>query len=264
MPVPTVTDQAICVRVWDWSETSQTVSVFGRETGMVRAVAKGAKRENAKFSGGLEVPTRGEMVVSLKAGETLSLLTAWDLQELFPGVRRTLGGFYAGMCAVELVSHALTEQDPHPRLFDGLLAALRAVGSADGDRVAVLGLLWLVLDETGHRPELEMDVLTGAVVEPATTYGFVPSRGGITVDPRVGPSVRKPVWRVRGETVELLRRLAAGSGGGGMGNGSASDAAVERALRLLLLYYSETFHARPSGVEAFLAGGQGAQVGGSD
>src|SRR4051812_20305466 len=68
-----VTDQAVCIRQWDWSETSQTVSLFGRETGVVRAIAKGSKREHSRFSGGLEVMTRGEMIVHIKAGDSLSL-----------------------------------------------------------------------------------------------------------------------------------------------------------------------------------------------
>ena len=40
-----VKDIAICVRHWDWSETSQTVSILCREHGLVRAVVKGARRE---------------------------------------------------------------------------------------------------------------------------------------------------------------------------------------------------------------------------
>ena len=62
----TVTDDAVCIRQWDWSETSQTVSVFAREHGLLRGVAKGSKRENSRFSGGLEVLTRGEVMAIVK------------------------------------------------------------------------------------------------------------------------------------------------------------------------------------------------------
>ena len=85
--MPTVIDQAICIRHWDWSETSQTVSLFARDTGIVRGMAKGARREKAPFSGGLEVLTRGEMVAIIKPSSDLANITAWDLQETFPAAQ---------------------------------------------------------------------------------------------------------------------------------------------------------------------------------
>jgi recombinational DNA repair protein (RecF pathway) len=42
--VPPIIDQAIVVRLWDFSETSQTVSLFLREHGMLRGLAKGSRR----------------------------------------------------------------------------------------------------------------------------------------------------------------------------------------------------------------------------
>ena len=88
-----VRDQAICIRHWDWSETSQTVSLFCREHGLIRGVAKGAKREKSTFSGGLELMTRGEVVASLKNTDTLSTLTSWNLLETFSASRGSLHGF---------------------------------------------------------------------------------------------------------------------------------------------------------------------------
>ncbi|MBM4027044.1 MAG: DNA repair protein RecO, partial [Planctomycetes bacterium] len=37
-------DQAICLRTVDYSETSQVVTLFARQAGKVRAIAKGSKR----------------------------------------------------------------------------------------------------------------------------------------------------------------------------------------------------------------------------
>ena len=37
----TIHDQGVCIRHWDFSETSQTVSLFGRSLGVVRGLAKG-------------------------------------------------------------------------------------------------------------------------------------------------------------------------------------------------------------------------------
>ncbi|HAC09503.1 MAG TPA: DNA repair protein RecO, partial [Phycisphaerales bacterium] len=53
--MPTIRDEAVCVRHWDFSETSQTVSLFLRDHGLVRGLAKGARRERGSFSGGFDL-----------------------------------------------------------------------------------------------------------------------------------------------------------------------------------------------------------------
>lgn len=223
--MPAIPDQAICLRQWDWSETSQTVSLFTREHGLVRALAKGAKRENAAFSGGIDPLTRGQAMLILKPSADLATLTAWDLQEIFPPLRRSLPTFYTGMYIADLVHHLVQDRDPHPAFFDQLLAALRTLGPAEHSASALLRLQWAALVEAGYRPELDADVSTGALLEPAAAYSFAPRLGGFTVSP-VSPS-----WRVRSETLILLRAIAEGQ--------EPSGPSVERANRLLAAYTRE-------------------------
>jgi DNA repair protein RecO (recombination protein O) len=230
--VPTVIDQAICIRQWDWSETSQTVSLFARETGMVRGIAKGSRREKGAFSGGLEVLTRGEMVAIIKPGADLANITAWDLQEIFPALRRSLGVFYASMYLADLAHHAVSDRDPHPALFDALLAALRDVAPG-AERPAVLRYQWATLVETGYRPEVDLDVASGLPLGGARTYAFAPHQGGFTRD--AGP-YGGPLWRARAETLDLLRTL---SRDGGADLAGASPDAVDRSSRLLDAYLRE-------------------------
>ena len=243
MRVAQVRDEAICIRQWDWSETSQTVSLFCRQTGVIRGIAKGAKRENARFSGGIEVLSRGEVIASVKTQGQLSLLIAWDLLESFPAARASLSAFYAGMTMLDLVHHAVHEHDPHPGLYDALLAALRGLGSAESDRRALLGVLWAVLVETGHQPELRRDVGGSEPLARARSYAFSPRLGGLTPD----AGARADVWRVRSETVELLRRLEQGAA-----DGQADGASVDRATRLLGRYFREVFACDPPTLQRWL------------
>jgi DNA repair protein RecO (recombination protein O) len=227
--VPTVIDTAICIRHWDWSETSQTVSLFARETGVVRGIAKGSRREKSPFSGGLEVLTRGEVVAIVKPGADLANITAWDLREIFPALRRSLPAFYAGMYLADLAHQAVSDRDPHPALFDALLGALRGL-SPSAERRSVLTFQWRALVETGYRPEVDRDVVRGEALAPAATYAFAPRLGGFTRDGEVAPG---PLWRARAETLEQLRALDRGEGAGG------SMEAVERSSRLLDAYLRE-------------------------
>jgi len=247
--VATIRDEAICVRLWDWSETSQTVSLFTREHGMLRGLAKGAKREHSPYSGGFELLTRGEIVAIVKKEGQLATLTAWDLVEPYRALRGTLAGFYSGCAAADIVHHAVTDHDPHPALYDAMVEALGRIELNPGG--AMLGLVWSTLCETGYRPSLDLSRgdagAAGGVggAEPET-FGFSPRLGGLVGDPAFGGGGEGPVWRVRGETVAVLRGMDRGAGVAG------SAASVSRALRLLLAYLSEILGREPPAVRPFL------------
>ena len=72
--MPVAHDQGVCIRHWDFSETSQTVSLFGRGLGLVRGLAKGARRERGSFSGGIGLLARGEIVAVVKPEHVALLL----------------------------------------------------------------------------------------------------------------------------------------------------------------------------------------------
>lgn len=219
-----VVDEGLCLRTWDWSETSQTALVLFRGSGMLKVLAKGAKRERGPFSGGLETLTRGEGRVYLKPTASLVTLGSWDLEERFDGARRTLFGFYGAMYIVDMVSHALTEADPHPPLFEAICASLREMdaaggGGAGGDASegvmghvmeGVLGAQWATLVEGGHRPELHVSVEDGRELTPSEVYAFVPSEGAFMDGRSRAREIGQEVWRVRRSTVQLLRGLEDG------------------------------------------------------
>lgn len=224
-------DDAICIRVWDWSETSQTVSLFCRSLGVVRGLAKGAKRQDARFSGGYELFTRGQAGVLLKSGDALATLTAWDLSEIFPGVRRDLGRFHAAMAMLDLTHQMIRDHDPHEAMFDALVAAGRSLGR-EGVAVpaaALLRFLWVTLVECGYRPDLSRDARLDKALDLDAVRVFVPRLGGFSAQAEMG----EDAWRVRPATVRLLHAVE------GDAAESAETDAVVRAVALLAAYVRE-------------------------
>lgn len=235
--MPPVHDEAICIRQWDWSETSQTVSLFCREQGVLRALAKGARRPKAPFSGGIEVLTRGRAGVIVKQSSDMAILTEWDLVEQFPSLRRSLEAHYAALYMTELVHHAVHDHDPHPALYDAMLGGLRLLDEELPRRVVLLNFQWAVLVETGYRPQLDTDVRTGEPLEPGASYRFGPSLGGVMPD-AVPATETAGTWRVRRETIEILRGLPLDAGGAGAAGatGAPKLESIDRAGRLLAAY----------------------------
>jgi len=225
-PVPTIQDHAVCLRQWDWSETSQTVSLMTREHGLIRCIAKGSKREKSAFSGGLEIATIGDMVAIIKPNSDLALLTAWDLVEPMYLIRHSLERFHACMFVIDLIPRLISDHDPHPELYDALVRTLEAIvsprASLDQHRLhaQLAWYQWQLLECTGARPELMGDVFTGEELdEDAQILGFSPLHGGLTLDPKHlseqtengrALGALSDTWRVRRSTVDLLRRLRSG------------------------------------------------------
>lgn len=147
-------DIAICLRQWDYSETSQTAALLCRRLGLVRVLGKGTRRPDPRFSGGLEIGTLGEAVIMPKSSSSLATLGGWDLRETFRASRADLAGYYAAMFAIEVAQSILPEGEPHPVVFDALNALL-ARSAEESWQIAVADYLWNLLGDTGYQPSTE-------------------------------------------------------------------------------------------------------------
>lgn len=222
-------DQAICIRQWDFSETSQTVSLLGRALGGIRGLAKGARRERGSFSGGIDLLTLGEVGVILKRDAELATLTEWDVQETFPRLRDDLSANRAGWYVADVLGRMLPPLDPHPTLFDDTVRLLRALGDGHGVDRCMLRFQWCLLVETGWQPDLE-DPAPGS-----GTLAFDPQEGRLLAD-----AGQPDAWRVRRGTLEAIRSIIDGS------IGDIEGEPVQRANKLLAAHIRNVLGEEPA------------------
>ena len=214
---------ALVVKGTDWSETSRIVTLFGRDVGKIRALAKGGRRLKSNFETALDLLNVCQIMFLRKASGGLDLLTEARVEERFPYLRSDLAALYAGYYVAELLADGTQDYDPHPALFDAALATLRELAgptvpgtTASPDRlfgaVSSFELVWL--RELGYRPRLEACV---GCDRPRTRppdddrpVGFSPMLGGI-VCPACRPAARD--WRpLSAAGWQTLRGLTAGVG----------------------------------------------------
>src|SRR5690349_9300223 len=120
--MPLVRDRCICLRKFEYSETSQILTLFSRDYGLLRAIAKGAHRVTkagaSKFGGGIDLLDVGDAVFTHSPEKDLATLTEWTLREGHLELRRGLRGMYLGLYAAELMAMLFEEHDAHVELFD--------------------------------------------------------------------------------------------------------------------------------------------------
>jgi DNA repair protein RecO (recombination protein O) len=174
---------ALVVRTTDWSETSRICTLWTRELGKVRALAKGGRRLKSNFEVALDLLTVCSIVFLRKSSGGLDLLTEAQVVERFPRLRSDLTALYAAYYVAELLGDWTEDYDPHPALFDETRATLRELGTAAGQTGLRLARFELVLlRELGYRPVLENCIVCGRGMEgqvEGRRLGFSVAAGGV-------------------------------------------------------------------------------------
>ena len=193
--MPAEKAQALVLRTTDWSESSRIATLWTREFGKVRVLAKGGRRLKSNFENALDLLTLCRIVFLRKSSSgfgspSLDLLTEAQVVERFPRLRTDLPALYAAYYIAELLSDWTEDYDPHPLLFDEVLAALRTLGQADtiaqstGLRLARFELV--LLRELGYTPTLTSCAVCGREIRAtlagasgSTTLAFSSAAGGM-------------------------------------------------------------------------------------
>jgi DNA repair protein RecO (recombination protein O) len=182
--MPMVKGTALVLRTTDWSETSRIATLWSREFGKVRALAKGGRRLKSNFESALDLLNVCDIVLLRKSSGSLDLLTEARVVRRFPGLRTDLAALYAGYYLAELLADWTEENDPHPALFDDALATLEDLGRSSGKETAVpagqriMRFEMVFLRALGFGPALESCASCERPVE-ARGLAFSASAGGV-------------------------------------------------------------------------------------
>jgi DNA repair protein RecO (recombination protein O) len=157
--VPSENALGLVLRTTDWSDTSRIATVWTRERGKVRGLAKGGRRLRSGFESALDLLTLCRISLLRKSSGSLHLLTEAQVVRRFPGLSTHLRALYAGYYVAELLADWTEEDDPHPVLFDEALDALSTLAEPGAEPDTVIGprlarFELVLLRELGYSPML--------------------------------------------------------------------------------------------------------------
>ncbi len=201
--------QAIVIRAVAFGETSAVVTLFTREFGKLRGLAKGAWRPKSAFDGALDLLSTCQVLVLRKSAGQLDLLTEARLDRRFR-VGGSVAAVRAAMQVAELLDVLTAEADPHPELFDAAEATIVALSAWRGPDASVGTLLvhteLTFLRLAGHAPALDACAECQAALPAAGRTAFGMLDGGLLC-PHCRPGKRSVV-AVSAGALDALRRLA--------------------------------------------------------
>jgi len=168
---------ALVLRTTDWSESSRIATLWTREFGKVRVLAKGGRRLKSPFENALDLLTLCRIVFLRKSSDSLDLLTEAQVIQRFPRLRTDLAALYAAYYVAELLSEGTRDYDPHPLLFDEALDTLQTLSGAEC-ALRVTRFEMVLLRELGYSPVLDHCAgCGGSVVE--TELAFSAMANGV-------------------------------------------------------------------------------------
>jgi DNA repair protein RecO (recombination protein O) len=191
----------LIIRTTDFSETSRIVTVWTRELGKVRALAKGGRRLKSNFEVALDLLMVCDMVL-LRKSSGLDVLTEARVRERFPQLRQDLSALYSAYYVAEMLGDWTQDHDPHANLFDEAIATLQTLGQPGVNTGPCLAHFELVLlRELGYGPALAFCADCGEdLTDDSRELGFSAAGGGVLCV-RCQPKHREkrllasPVWQ---------------------------------------------------------------------
>ncbi len=157
-------------------EADRIVTVYSRERGKLRAVARGVRRTTSKLRGHLE--TLSHVAVSISEGRSLDAITEAQSIHAFRGLREDLQTVSEAVYMAELVDGFSADSSPDAKIFDLFLGSLVQLDEGRSSPQLVRFFEVQLLASSGFGPEFQRCVECGIVLEPRE-HVFSLAMGGI-------------------------------------------------------------------------------------
>lgn len=196
--------EAVVVRAADFGEGDRLVTLLTPFGGLVRAVARGARKPKSRLGGNVDLLRH--IKVSVAEGRSLHSVSQVESLTSLRGLHSGLEKMSTGLYMAEVAERLSAEGGSNPPLFNHLVYMLQRL---DDEALHPLMPRWFdmqVLRINGSLPAIIECVDCGAQLEPES-HVFSPSRGGL-VCPDCRASENDVLLPASMNTIKLLRHMA--------------------------------------------------------
>jgi DNA repair protein RecO (recombination protein O) len=195
--------EGVVLRHADWGETDRLLTLYTRERGKVRAIAKGARKIRSRKAGHLEPFTR--VTLQLARSHDLPIVTQADTLDAYMLIHESLAKTGQAAYIVELLDRFTYEDDTENyRIFRLLTEVLSRLENEPDPWLAVRYYEVRLLDLLGYRPHWFECANCGREIKAEDQY-FSAARGGVLC-PTCGKGF-SGVWSISVEALKYLRHF---------------------------------------------------------
>lgn len=176
MPPPkTYRAEGLVLKSIPFGEADLLVTLYSRDSGKLKAVAKGARRSNSKIVGHFEPLTVAKL--SLARGRSLDIVNQVEVTENFSSLKSELTTLARGLYVVELVEGFGSEASSNQQLYDLAIETLGAIQEHPSWELILRRFELHLMRVSGFMPELFHCVDCRKALEPEQ-HRFSPDAGG--------------------------------------------------------------------------------------
>lgn len=172
----TFRSEAIVLKRTDFGEADRLLTLFSRERGKIRAVAKGARKPQSRKTGHVDLFMRTNFFFA--EGRDLAIITQAEMVEAYPALREDLVRTTYAAYVVELLDRFTVEEDRHVNIYNLLADALGWLATSEDLLLAARFYELRLLSLTGFQPQLFRCVACGADIQEQDQF-FSAELGGL-------------------------------------------------------------------------------------
>jgi DNA repair protein RecO (recombination protein O) len=200
---------AIIMRVKEIRESDLLVTFFARDKGLLRGVARGARRSFKRFVNCFETFSLVNLEYETRGEDTPCFLQSGKLQHAFQGLRTDFTALSRASYMIELTELLFPPGVSEPRMFDLLADSFNALSEGGCSSRIPLAFELRAMALGGYRINLEKCCGCGRPYKGEGLAVFMPERGAMACLKCRQPSATHP--SMGPETVKALARLQTGS-----------------------------------------------------
>ncbi len=155
--------EAVVLRHSDWGEADRLLSLYTREAGKLRAIAKGARRLRSRKAGHLQPFTQVKLL--LARGRDLWIVTQAETVSAYLNLREDLERIGQSSYVIELLDRFTYEEGANRLLYSLLCDTLQRLDEGQPPFSVLRYYEMRLLDLLGFRPELFLCVQCGREIQ---------------------------------------------------------------------------------------------------
>ncbi|MCA9872617.1 MAG: DNA repair protein RecO [Ardenticatenaceae bacterium] len=144
--------EAIVLKRTDFGEADRLLTLYTRDYGKLKAIAKGARKPQSRKTGHVELFMRTQFL--LAKGHDLDIITQAEMVESYAALRDDLVRTTYAAYVVELLDRLTVEEGQHISLYNLLADTLERLASADDLRLVTRYFELRLLGQSGFQPQL--------------------------------------------------------------------------------------------------------------